>query len=140
MGNVCKLNNRYCNTFVLDIHCQQLVNMCQLNILVLNIFRQQLGDFWQFDDVFVLGKVNFLEYTFGLYKHCQQLWNMFHLNIYILVLYILCQQLGNIWQLDGVGEWEFSRICMYHLSSRYPLFIPQIFPNYSQDITQISPW
>ena len=126
-------------TFVLDIYCQQLVNMCQLNILVLNIFRQQLGDIWQFDDVFVLGKVNFLEYTFVLYIHCQQLWNMCHLNIYIGIVYTL-PTIGKYMTVGWCWGCAFSRICMYHLSSRYPLFIPQIFPNYSQDITQISPW
>ena len=67
-------------TFVLDIHCQQLVNMCQLNILVLNIFCQQLGDIRQFDDVFVpfghsVGKSEFSRvYICVLFIHCFNLY------------------------------------------------------------------
>ena len=79
-GFLCGLLHFLEYTFVLYICCQQLVNMCQLNILVLNIFCQQLGDIRQFDDVFVpfghsVGKSEFSRvYICVLFIHCFNLY------------------------------------------------------------------
>ena len=88
-------------TFILDIHCQQLGNIGQLNIyiciVVLDIFCQQLGDIWQLEGVCA----PFRALGWGT---CVS-W----IYIYIFVLDIFCQQLGDIWHFEGVcapfGRW-----------------------------------
>ena len=124
---------------ILDIPCQELVNMCQLNILVLNIFCQQLGDIRQFDDVFApfghsVGEREFFrvyicivhtlptiveyvsaEYTYWYWIYSANNWE----------IYDSWMMLGNVHFL------EFACII-------YPPDIPYLFPRYCQDITRIS--
>ena len=85
-------------TFILDIHCQQLGNMCQLNIYIcIGYILPTIGGYMT-----VGGCLCALPGA-GLGNMCQ-------LNIYI-VLDIVCQQLGDICQLEGedctVAEYAF---------------------------------
>ena len=81
LGNVDFLEYK----FVLDLHCQQLGNMCHLEGVCATFGR----GFWECE---------FLEYTFVLDLHCQQLGNM-------------CQLEGVYAPFGrGLGECAFSRI------------------------------
>ena len=79
-----------------------------------------------------LGKVNFLGYTFVLYIHCQQLWNMCQLNIYWIYSANSWEIYDSLMMLGNVHFLEFACII-------YPPDIPYLFPRYSQVIPKISP-
>ena len=91
-----------------------------------------------------LGKVNFLGYTFVLYIHCQQLWNMCQLNIYWIYIGYTLPTIGRYmtvgWCWGMCIFWNSLVSFILQISPIYSPDIPKLFPKHHPDIPMITPW
>ena len=128
----------------LDIACQELVNMCQLNILVLNIFCQQLEDIRQFDDVFApfghsVGESEFSRvYICIVYTLPTIVKYVSAEYIYIFIMDILGRYMTVAWCWGMCVFWNMHVSFILQISPIYSPDIPKLFPKYHPDITMIT--